>query len=94
MGSYGQMVAGAFVKDLLKSTIVKKVPKLVNKSSSEDLPLAEVWNLIDKILRNLVSKVASAPFQLRVLCYYIKVGESQKKRIFFFFTCFWFRRKW
>jgi hypothetical protein len=74
MGSYGQMVAGSYVKDLLKNMIVKKVPKLLGKSGPDDVSLSDIWKIIDSMLQTLVSKVSSAPFQLRVLCYYIKVS--------------------
>ncbi len=88
MGSYVQLVAGMFVKDLVKSAIVKKVPKLVAKVGADEVSLSDIWKMIDSMLQNLVSKVSSAPFQLRVLCYYIKVNVGVCTFMFHSFMLF------
>jgi hypothetical protein len=71
MGSYGQLVAGSFVKDLLRSTIIKKLTAALAKTP-DDVPVQVVWKMIDKMLATLVAKMSSVPFQMRVLCFYIK----------------------
>ncbi len=71
MGFYGQMVAGAFLKDLLKSTIMKKLQKALAKTP-DDVPTPVIWKMIDSMLATLISKMGSFPFQMRVLCFYIK----------------------
>lgn len=81
LGAYGQLIGSAYLKDMLK-TLVKKSLTIVAKSEKdkdkEEIPDKAVWKLISSLMELLVGKMSSAPFPLRVLCFYIK--EEMEKR--------------